>query len=172
MLKLWCLLALGVVIGTSVARCQLGPPTNGPRCVTECGLALYDEGEGDADETCEAFQQAERDAVAAFHEHVTAPGWHPIITCRAVRDYKVYVYRAPDAGRGSWYDPYNKSQVVGLTSCDLKNITVGVDTAPHEPIDWDVTALRHELAHAVEDCNDAKHELWQEKGILRALGEE
>jgi hypothetical protein len=87
--------------------------------------------------------------------------WSVEYSHKVLKGYSLVVTpQADDAG--IWYSDYHHDFVAGVTDCDWSSIVVGLDN-------WHLSALSHELAHAMDGCMDYNHSTWAARGILDAI---
>jgi hypothetical protein len=139
-------------------------------CETRCGLVLYGMLNGSHVQvpsgwTCEALQAHEDKTIAAFKFVLNDERFQS--SCGTF-GYRLFIH--PDK---AWEDyPPRGYKIGGITYCNPaeRNIVVGLRDTPEE------SALSHELAHAVQDCdtryydpNWPDHGGWTENGIFSAI---
>lgn len=138
-----------------------------PACVTSCGLVYY----GDFPSkvvpySCEQLQKLEDLTMAEFDTRVTDLRFKPPTACQAISGYSLY--GTPES---SWVDKYGR-HISGVTICTQRTVQIGDFADIYE------TALSHELAHVVQNCNaiqppdtglDGDHADWYRDHIYEAI---
>lgn len=71
--------------------------------------------------------------------------------------YTVTQHDVPD-----WFSKEHGYQVDGLTHCDMRMIEIGNQSLSQG-------ALAHEIAHAIQECDDPEHSRWEVCGINNAI---
>lgn len=141
-------------------------------CTTTCGLqydGALDGGTVPPGWTCESIQNQEDRTMASF-KHITAPDAGDFQNaCKYLNGYHLYLRPADprelDAGYYGYWSDYDSGWVGGETACWYSWIYVVEYPIPQG------SALSHEIAHVVQNCNPLFHEGWLDAGIYQAIDE-
>lgn len=120
-----------------------------PRAISPCGLRLY----GANWLSAETLAIAE--SVTLAHLGKVIPG----DSCAKLKGFEVYALSG-----GAWDSQTQEGEQVvdGLANCQTRRLELAQTPGP-----WQYSALAHELAHVLTDCNG--HAGWTEQGISQAL---
>lgn len=170
----FCLLALLALLSFVLSGCLVTPTIPPPDCEAH-GIPVYGL---DAPVTdCEAFSLAADIAVDMLGHKISDRRFtprhidevfNPAFESEEPRDagqWAVAVRQPGVKGVGAWYSEQHGYEIAGLTYCPEHRIVIGTD-------DWSSNAFTHELAHAIQNCDDMgqddndRHEHWIENGLF------
>lgn len=163
----WAVLVVIAVLCALCASCAASTQT-GPLCTSPCGVRLYGpipepqpENQGMPGWTCPELARAERISIDAFDQEVSDPRFAN--ACAALRGWALQVEPT-----SIWKSPEHvtldnpNGLIAGVTYCAGGAMRVG----NNPPL---LSALPHEMAHAIQRCDPNGHAGWSDNGIYAAI---